>query len=303
MLVYNATLITTAVNTVLLCISFITSFDAQSGYFTEGLYPTAFAIFFIFQIIVSLASVLALPRHRILATPNELDVKNMTFALIGTALVLLSALRLVLNVSHASTIDTLSCLGSSAFGIYLLIIALKKSYELKIAKQISLYLTILFPVSIFLVNNSNYNRHINSVENTLTIVFLVSFLCYLICEGRRLLLGTHTIWHFPSMLLTFSTGATLSASYIAAYLSDAVHEDFRFFDMLLILLICIYILIEAKRFLTEHTAHTKEEWDIIHQPKQIEEIEVVAETDVVEETEEISSAEATVEFEPDPTDR
>lgn len=302
-LLFNASVVTTGVSTALLCISFIRSFDAQSGYFTEGIFPLAFNIFFVIQIVLALASFFALPRKAILATPDDASKRASLFALVGVTLVLFSTLGLVLNIQSSGTIDVISCIGSCGFGSYLLIIALKRSFELKTAKLVFLYSSILFPISSYMMNNSNYARHINSVENTLTIVFLVSFLLYLIYEGRRIVTGTHARLHFPVMLLTGSVGITLSVAYTIAYIADAVHEEYRLFDMLLILLICIYILIEAMRFFVEGRAHSKLEWEMMREPQvEPEQGGEIASNEINAEIESVTNADTTAETDTDVED-
>ena len=112
------------------------------------------------------------------------------------------------------------------------------------------------------------NRHSNSVENLLTSIFAISFLIYILYEGKRIFTGEHSRWHFASMLLALHTGLTLSVSYFMAYGFGAVDERSRFRQIVLILIISLFIETELVRFITQAESHTKEEWEGIEAPEQ-----------------------------------
>lgn len=251
---FNSVLIVCAMSALILIIAFATSFDSKNGYFDNGVFPQAFAVFLIVQAIVALASAVALPSRSAFKTSDDLETESPLFILIGIILIVLSAFGALLGSDEGEKYALLPHIGTALFGLYVFIVGLYRSYEYKFIKLITLYLSIIFPVSIFLNNNLNYGRHINSVENLLTTAFVISFLFYVICEGRRITHGTHSRWHFSSMAITFSTGVSFSAAYMLSYIFGVVNESQRAYEMLMIFFICSYIYIEAKRFMNEAVA-------------------------------------------------
>lgn len=235
----------------ILILAFLTSFDAESGYFENGILPQAFTVFLVIQAIVALLCASAFPGDHLLKTPDEIEDENPLIAIIGTVLIILAMAGTLFNLRSVEIYSLLPQAGICFFGLHLLTVAIGRSYEYRFLKLITLYLSILFPVTMFLDNNSYYGRHINSVENLLTSASIIAFLLYIICEGRRIALGVHSRWHLSSMAIAFSTGMSFSVAYILSYLLGAVNEDERAFEMLIVLFICAYIFIEAKRFVRE----------------------------------------------------
>ena len=251
---FNSVLIVCGMSALILTIAFATSFDAKTGYFDNGVFPQAFAVFLVVQVIVALTSAIALPRRSALKTYDDLETEGPLFIVIGIILIVLSVFGVLLGSDEGEKYSLLPKIGTALFGLYVFIVGLQRSYEYRFIKLITLYLSILFPVSIFLNNNLNYGRHINSVENLLTTAFIISYLFYVICEGRRITHGTHSRWHFTAMAIAFSTGASFSAAYMLSYIFGVVNESQRAFEMLIIFFICSYIYIEAKRFMNEAVA-------------------------------------------------
>ena len=264
-LFYTSTLILTAIISIALALSFLTSFDSQSGYFKGGPLPMIFNVLSITQLALSLVCGFSLPKSFIYKTPDEIP-KATGVALIGTALILLSTFNLLFENGMKSTVALIGCIGICSFGIYLLALSLTKSHKYNPLKQILIYLSAFLTISIFSKNNSNFTRHLNSVENTLCIIFFTAFLIYLLYEGRKLVNGTHSRFHLPAMMFASSTGISFSVAYIIAYLFGAVNESHRMFDAAAILLICIYILMEGKRFVSTVDVYSPIEWEELNTP-------------------------------------
>lgn len=264
-LFYISALILTLIMSIALTLAFLTSFDAKSGYFEGGPLPVIFNILLIVQLALSLTCAFALPRNFILKTPNEIS-KTTGSALIGTALILLSTFNVIFGNNTNTTLSLLLCIGIYSFGIYLLALSLTKSHKYNLLKQICIYLSSFLTISIFSKNNSDFNRHINSVENTLCTIFFVGFVIYLLYEGRRLVNGTHSRFHLPAMMFASSTGASFSIAYIIAYMFGSVGESHRMIDAAVIFLICIYILMEGKRFVSTVEAYSPEELEELNTP-------------------------------------
>ena len=129
-------------------------------------------------------------------------------------------------------------------------------------------------------NNTNYLRHMNSVENTLTTVFALSFMSYILYEAKRIHEGAHSRWHFGLMLLTFHSGFSFSISYIIAFLTKSVDEPQRFLQLIPMLLVSIFVGFEIIRFKNEAESHTQDEWDEIEKPNE----EIIEEEIIKEET-------------------
>ena len=68
------------------------------------------------------------------------------------------------------------------------------------------------------------------------------------------------------MMFASSIGVSFSATYIIAYLFGAVNESHRMFDAAAILIICIYILMEGKRFVSTVEVYSPVEWEEINTP-------------------------------------
>ena len=264
-LFYASTLALTVIMSLVLTLAFLTSFDSQSGYFEDSPLPVIFNVLSITHLTLSLVCGFSLPKTFIYKTPDEIQ-KTRGNALLGTALILLSTFSLLFENSASSTIALIDCVGIFSFGIYLLALSLAKNYKYNPLKQICIYLSAFLTVSIFSKNNSDFNRHINSVENTLCIIFFTAFLIYLLYEGRKLVNGTHSRFHLPAIMFASSIGVSFSVAYIIAYLFGAVNESHRMFDAAAILLICIYILMEGKRFVSTVDVYSPAEREELNTP-------------------------------------
>ena len=161
-------------------------------------------------------------------------------------------------------------LGVGAFLLFIMLCSAKSGYNKSSLKVLLLYLSAIFPLSMVFANDTNYLRHMNSVENTLTVVFSLSFMSYILYEAKRIHEGVHSRWHFGTMLLTVHSGFAFSSAYIVAYLTKSVDELQRFLQMIPVLFISLFVGFKLFRFIKEAEAHTQEEWDEIE--KQDEEI-------------------------------
>ena len=186
--------------------------------------------------------------------------------------------------------------------------AVKSKFNLTLAKLFSLLLGACMPVGMILGNNSNYNRHINSVENTLCAIFAVCVLLYILYEGNFTAKGIYTGAYFPSALVALHSGTVISLAYICAYLLGILNEEARFYQMLLTIVLCVAIRIRLGDVAKTADSKTPDEWLEIENPptveeetegieqiEEFEEFEEVKETEQVEEAEEIKEEKETDE--------
>ena len=247
--------LTVILSTVLLLLCFKSSFDAESGYFVEGTLPTIFWIFYIAGIVLPFVATMMLNKSQTIKTSNEIGFLKIPFLVLAVSLTACAiAFNLVLSDSNTLPIF----IGICFFAVYILLCAANKGYNSSALKILLIYLSATLPVSMIMYNNSNIMRHINSVENTLTVVFGLSFMTYILYEAKRIYLGMHSRWHFCSMLLTLHTGTTLSIAYILAYLSKSVFEKPRFLQAIAIFFVTCIIALEFFRFLKDSEIATDE---------------------------------------------
>lgn len=247
--------LTVVFSTVLLLICFKSSFDAESGYFEKGILPTIFWIFYIAGIILPFLATMLINKSQTIKTSNEIGFLKIPFLILA---VLLTACAIAFNLILANSNTIFLVIGTCFFAIYTVLCAASKGYNPSALKILLIYLSATLPISMITYNNSNNLRHVNSVENTLTVVFGLAFMTYILYEAKRIYLGTHSRWHFCSMLLVWHTGATLSIAYILAYLSESVFEKPRFLQAIAILLATCIVGIELIRFLKESKITIKE---------------------------------------------
>lgn len=246
----------------LLTMSFVFSFDAVNGYFKGGTLPILFWISFALGIILSLASAFAINKNQVIKTENAIKHWRV-YIIFGAALAILSQIFNCLALNKYFAIASVSI---CFFALYVFFCGAREGYRYSHSKLAFLLLSVIFPLAMTIDNNSVLHRHSNSVENGLSSVFAIAFLVYVLYEGNRLFSGSHSRWHFASLLLISNIGLTLSVSYIIAYLLDSVNEKTRFFQMILILIISLFANVELQRFTKLVEARTKEEWDEIEAP-------------------------------------
>ena len=239
----------------LLLASFISSFDMVNGYFTEGILPILFKILFVVGILLSFVSILTLNKKGTLITNNNIDKFKIVFLSLA-ALLLICAF--VFNFWIPNKMFILSTAGACFFAAFVATCAIMQGYEYNHLKLICLLLSAAFPLFMVIDNNAVMVRHSNSVENTLSSVFAISFLIYILYEGKRIFTGEHSKWHFASMLLLTHTGLPLSFSYIIVYLTGTATETFRFYQMILIFIISVFVEIELIRFAKFSFINTQE---------------------------------------------
>ena len=136
-------------------------------------------------------------------------------------------------------------------------IFLKLHLRLGKIESVFLFFSIAFPLSVGIGNSRNYYHHINSIENVLTVLFCISFLIYVLYEAKRICTGHHSELHFPSMLLTYISGMTLSVSYVFFFMIQNAAEGQRFYQMIMIFAISIHMLFELNRFIATATPQSK----------------------------------------------
>ncbi len=270
----------TLISTGLLLASFLFSFDAVNGYFVDGILPTLFETVFILGIYLSIGSIFAFRKKQIVKTSN--DIKRWRiYTILAAALIILSQ---IFNLLVQNKYFTAITVGVCFFALFVFCCTIKGGYIYGHVKLVFLLLSSIFPLAMTIDNNSVIYRHSNSVENTLSSVFAIAFLIYILYEGKRLFSGEHSRWHFASMLLISHVGVTLSASYIIAYLLNAVNEQTRFYQMFLILIMSLFANLELQTFIKDAESHTREEWDEIEAPEEPVVEEIAEETPIEENT-------------------
>ena len=255
----------TAISTLILTIALIWCFEFDKGYFAQGVSPTLFSIVYFLGVAFSVAAALTIDKKTIIHTSNEpgtIQIPQIIMAIAMTICILIGILM------FTSLMLIWSFYGAFAFVIYVLICAAKSGYKSSAAKIFLVYASALFPVTTMLLNNANYMRHVNSVENILFAVFSMAFMSYILYEAKRLYDGTHSRWHFFSMLATLHTGISLSVAYIIAHYKNNFGDNTRFYQMIIVLIISIIVALELVRFVNNANFYSKEEWDEINNPPQ-----------------------------------
>ena len=256
-LAFKLTTILTALSVVTLTFSFRWCFNSADGYFVKSAPPIIFSIIYLSGIIVSLIATFFINKSQIIKTNNEIGKMQVPYIIVTT---LLAISVLACNLLSDDSFLLAASIGVGAFTIYAMICSAKNGYNKGAIKILLVYLSVIFPVSVLLGNDTNYLRHMNSVENTLTTVFAISFMSYILYEAKRIHEGTHSRWHLSTMLLTVHTGIALSIPYIVAYLTKSVDEPQRFLQMIPILLISLFVGFELFRFIKEAEAHSQDKW-------------------------------------------
>lgn len=255
---YKAVAIITAIAFLLLLLCFMFSFDAENGYLSNGILTTLFFIVYAVGAIISLLSLLIPSEFDIIETPDTLNTRAKScYTMATAAAVLVGGLSIFLSESVSNPKNLLfSGIGIIYFGIYMISVV-KTGYEFNIFKLVFLFFSIATPIVIALGNNTNYYHHINSTENTLSVLFSISFLMFVLQEAKRICTHHHSGWHFVSMLLTCMSGLSLSGAYITAYVFDVVNEGYRFYQMLIIFIISAAVAFKLHRFISELTLTSK----------------------------------------------
>ena len=230
--IYRTSSLLTFASTLLLILSFMLSFDEVNGYFESCILPVLFWISFILGIALSLMSVFLIPKNEIIKTDSLLGKVKSTYIALA---VILAILAIAFNFFSTSKYFTIAIAGICFFVLFIAL-CVTSGYKYTHVKILALLLSALFPVLINMENGLVMNRHSNSVENTLTSIFAISFLIYILYEGKCIFTGSHSKWHFASMLLLTHTGLTLAVSYFIAYVLGGVNERARLYQIILILI-------------------------------------------------------------------
>ncbi len=263
--IYTAITLVTLLSIILLTLSFMLSFDSKNGYFTKGIFPILFNVAFVLGALLSLAAPFLLKKGQIIKSNVSIDrEKPIYIAFISLLIICVVAF----NFFTLSKYFVIAIMGVCFFAFFLLLCVMKGGYAYSHLKIIFLLLTALFPVLLTMGNDMQIYRHSNSLENKLAAVFAISFLIYILYEGKRLFTGEHSKWHFASMLLASHTGLSLSVSYLISFALGGVNEETRLYQIIVILAISSFIEYELVRFIKKSESHTKEEWDEIEAPAQ-----------------------------------
>lgn len=256
-IIYALNTALTVLSSVLLFLAFLTSFDAELGYFnSNNTLPIAFQTVYVLTVLGSLVSAFAFAKDEVLTPCTQVSGGTKSaHALIGVALVLLGTLSFYLDmgIAYSGTQAYFLGIGSCGLGLYYLIIALKESYGRTKAKCACIFVSMALAMGIVVQNNSYLGRTINSVENTLGNIFAVSFLMYILYEGKRLCFGEENRWRPFSLLFVRACALSYSCAYILAYLVGAVNESGRFYQMLYLLLVGVMADITLRNFIKNAT--------------------------------------------------
>ena len=261
-LIISLTLTTLSAFTLL--VSFRWCFNSEDGYFVISAPPIVFSVLYFLGIAWALATTLSLDKSQIIKTKrtaNKLIPEIIVACIIALTVFLC-------NLSLKGAQNAFSGIGVYALVIYIILHSVDDKNKSNTLKIILLYISVLFPASIYFKNAANLERHINSVENNLTVVFAASYMMYILYEAKSIYDGAHSRWHMGTMLLTRHSGASLSLAYIIAYFTKSVDEPVRFYQLLTTLAITAFVAIELLRFTRLATSHTQEEWDEIEAPEE-----------------------------------
>ena len=260
--IYNLINILTIIAAILLFCCFCFSYDASNGYLENGPLTLMFFILYGACAVISLVSILTQSEFEIITTPNGIHGRAKSYyTASNVASILTGALGFFMTHSPSTRESIfIASIGLISFGLFQLMLTSKSGYKFNLLKVAFLFVSIAMPVEIVFGNNLDYNHHINSTINILTVFFAVSFLLYILTEAKRICNGAHTHWHLPAMLLTFTTGATLSGAYLFAFLFEIIKDSSYFYQMLMIMAVSAFIAIELKHFM--YVAKTKSitEW-------------------------------------------
>ncbi len=300
-------LILSFISCLTLILSFALSFDKTSGYFESGsALPIIAIICYSLGCIASFSPLLA-SRDIISVGSLNTFLKNEknSFALLGTACILFGALGFLLNTGLRTNdlILYLLGIGAMSFGAYFLLLTGKNGYKkIKAAKILLLLLCAAFPVGVMFHGNSDYHRAMNSVENYLGTVFGISFLLFILYEGKRVTDEAHAPMHFASMLLLLFTGTSFPIAYIISFLIGSVNEELRLLQMIAMLLFAAGSLLCLLRVIKNSRAFTKaDEAEIEAIIAQLEEEVFASDSydseDHIEEPEQAEATETTEDIE------
>ena len=275
------------ISTILLFLTFMLDFDATNGYFEGGALSIAFIAVFALGFVPPIAGLFVNKKDAIVKELPNPDGNKNALAIFGTLLILAGVCEILFDKTAHETISMLVGIGICGFGIYFLILAIKSHADLTLPKLFALLLGACMPVGMILGNNANYHRHINSVENALSAIFAVCALLYILYEGNFAFKSVFGGVYFPAALVALHSGTTISLAYICAYICGIVSEETRFYQMLLVLLLCVAIRVRLGDVAKSTDEKTAEEWIEIENPPLPEEtVEEIEETEEIEEQKE-----------------
>ena len=240
-----ATLILTAICALLLSLCFFLSFDNDLGYFNNtNILPLFFKAFYIIAVLYIVISNLVYIKCKKITfqkSPLQPSLKAVSLS-VGALSVIYAICGFVLDMISKTndSYSLMAFLGAASFGGFLIFVSLKDGFEYHSTKLLLICFAAFFPFGMTMKNIFDLYRPTNSVENILAVCFAVSFLLYILNEGKRMMNESVVRSYFVSLLFAFFSSATLSAAYIAAYIGGAVTEADRFREMLLCLALSVY---------------------------------------------------------------
>ena len=262
---YSISIILTLLSILFLTLSFVFSFDELNGYFEDGILPILFWIVFILGMAAPIVSALLLSKNEIIKTDDDIGKSKTGYAIFAG---LLALFAIIFKIFSMSSYSTTAILGACSFMLYL-VLCVSSGHQYNWLKALSLLLSIIFPLATNTENTLVLERHSNSIENLLTSIFVISFLLYILYEGKRIFTGVHSRWHMASMILASHTGLSISIAYVIAYGFEAVNEITRLPQIAFILIISLFIQFELFEFIRRSEAHTKEERDALEAPDEV----------------------------------
>lgn len=260
----NVILIMTAICALLLSLCFFLSFEEALGYFDGGtVLPSllkAFYIIVVLYIVISGYIYIKCKKTTAQRSPLPPHLKAISLS-VGALSVIYAVCGFVLDmISKTNTsYRSMALLGALAFGGFLIFVAAKDGFEYHSTKLLLICFAVFFPFGMTIKNLFYLERPSNSVENVLSVCFAVSFLFYILNEGKRIMNGIVGRSYFVSVLLSLFSSATLSVSYIAAYIGGAVNEADRFREMLLCLALSVYLVCILFHFISSAEESTLNE--------------------------------------------
>jgi formate-dependent nitrite reductase membrane component NrfD len=203
----------------LLLLSLIFSFDPISGYFNGGALPTLFIIIYVSGAVASVVVPLVIRTNEktVVADVPSKSITNAQ-AILSILCIFAGLVIILLNPSISSDAYLFIALGGVCFGLYFLIADSKPHGESRFLKLGLLAPTLALPYGIFFGNNSNFARHINSVENALCAIFCIFICAYIYNKGRNISDPKVTKWQLGFNLAAVFSGIAFSIPYILAFL-------------------------------------------------------------------------------------
>lgn len=257
--------ISAAASCITLALLLICFFDAEAGYFVRG------AASYILQAMLTLShvSAAAFALLLVLSKSNsgtaiyimkESDSPRAAESALPIITITISMLAITLSAIARGYDSVIPCaIGASALSLYLLLVSRKRLKASSIASLVLLAVSCALPIGIIEENSTNYFRHINSVENTLSAGVSILFLIYILYEARLASSGKIPRYHPAASSIMLSSALSLSVAYLVAYVLGAVSEEARALQLLILLFTCLSVLVRLVGSMTPVPPATAEQ--------------------------------------------